>query len=353
MMQGRTVSRRRASLRADLTLLSLIGVLLFAALGAGGVSLYQQFYSPSAFVHHYLDLLSQGRAAAALKVPGVAVDLALLKDSGINETSSEALLRADALGSLSDIEVIDEKKHDGVHIVTVEYRAGGIDGTTAFSVAQDGWIGVVPNWRFTQSPLAEIELTVRGADVFAVNGFTMDRRQVSAAGMDAQPLDPLPMLVFTPGAYSVTVDTNISATPGVRVLADTALASTPVDVQAAPTEKFTEVVQQQVEQFLDQCAEKEVLQPTACPFGLQVQNRLAPGTVPRWSISQQPVITVLPDGANWAFEPTDAVAHIDVEIQSLYDGEITEVSEDVPFKVDGTITVLDDGKVSIRVGAPQ
>lgn len=194
---------------------------------------------------------------------------------------------------------------------------------------------------------------MRGADVFAVNGFTMDRRQVSVDGMDARPLDPLPMLVFTPGTYSVTVDTNIASTAGVRVLADTALASTQVDVQTEPTEKFTEVVQQQVEDFLEKCAEKEVLQPTACPFGLEVQNRIAPDSVPKWSIVTHPDITIEPDGANWVIPATKAVAHIDVEIQSLFDGEIAAVSEDVPFEVDGTITVLSDGTVSIRVGAPQ
>jgi len=353
MMQGRAVSRRRSSLRTDLAWLSLIGVLLLAAVGAGGSALYQQFYSPKAFVESYLDLLAHGRAAAALKIPGVAVDLAVLTESGINGSASEALLRTDALGSLTDVTVTDEKQKDGIHEITVEYRAGGIEGETTFSVAQDGWIGIAPNWRFTRSPLAEIDLTVRGADAFSVNGFTMDRRQVSPDGMDAAPLDALPMLVFTPGAYSVTVDTAISATPGVRVLADTALARTPVDVQSEPTEKFIEVVQEQVEQFLSECTEREVLQPTACPFGLQVQNRLAPGTVPKWSIAKQPVVTVQPDGANWAIPATDAVAHIEVEIQSLFDGEVTQVSEDVPFQVDGTITVLSDGKVSIRVGAPQ
>ena len=43
---------------------------------------------------------------------------------------------------------------DGVHEIVVDYRAGGVDGTSTFTVAQDGWVGVTPNWRFTESPLA-------------------------------------------------------------------------------------------------------------------------------------------------------------------------------------------------------
>ncbi|MEJ6555926.1 hypothetical protein PQI51_12940 [Microbacterium esteraromaticum] len=357
MMQGRVSGARarpraRAGLRGDLTLLALVGVLLVAAIAAGGMSLYQQFYSPSAFVQRYLDLLSSGRAVEALQVPGVSLDLAVLNDAGIDPTASEALLRRAALAPLTDVEVTETGEKDGVHEIVVDYRAGGVDGTSTFTVAQDGWVGVTPNWRFTESPLAEIELTVRGADEFAVNGFEVDRSQVSVDGAEAAPLDPLHLLVFTPGRYSVTVDTAISASAGVSVLADTALARTPVDVQAEPTEKFREVVQQQVEQFLTDCATQEVLLPTRCPFGLQLHNRLAPDTVPKWSITKQPTVTLVPDGANWVVPPTEAMAHIDVEIQSLFDGTVRQVSQDVPFRVNGTISVLADGSVSIRVGSP-
>lgn len=352
MMQGRTVSHGRARLRVDLTILGLVGVLLVAALGAGGASLYQQFYSPSAFVHRYLDLLAEGRAADALRVPGVALDVAVLEGADFEPTASEALLRRSALATLDDIEIVSTTESDGVHKVKVTYEAGGVDGASTFTVVQSGWIGVTPNWRFEHSPLAEIDLTVRGSDTFAVNGFTIDRRQIPSQSSEPDPLAPLSLLVLTPGAYSVTVDTTVSATPGVRVLADTAMARTAVDVQAQPTQKFTDVVQQQVEQFLTQCAGQEVLQPTSCPFGLEVQNRIAPGSTPAWSIKTQPKVTVVPDGANWAIPATDAVAHIDMEVQSLFDGTVHELSEDVPFQVNGTITVLPDGSVSIRVGSP-
>lgn len=352
MMQGRGVSRRRSTLRSDLAILSLVGVLLIAALGAGGMSLYQQVYSPSAFVQRYLDLLSSGRAADALQVPGVRLDLATQKGAGIDASASEALLRSTALAPLTDYHVTGETQHHGTYGVRVQYRAGGVQGTTTFDIVQDGWAGVTPNWRFQRSPLAEIELTVRGADEFSVNGFALQRGQVSPAGADAKPLDPLHLLVFTPGVYSVSVDTAISATPGVRVLADKALARTPVNVQAEPTKKFSALVQQKVDEFLSSCATQEVLLPTACPFGLQVQNRIADGTVPKWSIAQQPKVKVEPDGANWRIPAADAVAHIDVSIRSVFDGTVSKVSENVPFQVDGTIVIQPDGTASIRVGSP-
>lgn len=343
-------ARKRARVGIDLTILALVGILLIAALGAGGAVLYKDYYSPSAFVTRYLDLLSSGRAADALRVPGVAVDRETLDDAGLSPTASEALLRHAALAPLTDVRIESEKPVDGGFAVTVDYSAAGHPGTTTFTVTQDGWEGVAPRWSFLDSPLAVVDLTLRGADQFSVNGFAVDRRQVSAAGMDAAPLDPLPLLVFTPGLYAVTVDTAISESSGIGVLADSPLATTPLDVQTTPTKEFLSVVQERVEEYLTGCTSQQVLQPTACPFGLEVKNRIA--TLPAWSIVTQPTVTVEPDGSQWRIPPTDAVAHVEVEIRSLFDGSIQTVSEDVPFQVNGTIVILADGTASIRVGSP-
>ena len=350
MERARTRTPRRARLGVDLAILAVVGVMLVAALGAGGATLYQQFYGPSAFVVRYLDLLSSGRAADALRVPGVAIDRETLEKAGIDPTASEAMLRHAALAPLTDVKVESEKPTDGGVAVTVTYRASGHAGSSVFLIAQDGWAGVTPNWRFTTSPLAVVDLTLRGADRFAVNGFEVERGQVSAAGAEADGLDPLPLLVFTPGLYSVTVETPIATAPGHGVLADTPLAVTPLDVQTTPTAEFVDVVQQRVEEFLTECTTQDVLQPTACPFGLRVTNRIA--SPPKWSIATQPQVTVAPDGAQWQIPATDAVAHVDVEIRSLFDGSVEPLSEDVPFQLTGTIVILPDGRASIRVGSP-
>lgn len=344
-------TRARRRLWFDLTALAVVGVLLAGAIAAGVMVLYKEFYGPSAFVTRYLDLLSTGRAADALRLPGVAMDHSILDDSDIETTASEALLRAAALGPLGDVEVVSEELEGDIAHVTVSYLAGSHPGTTTFQIEQDGWVGVTPNWKFTRSPLAAVSITLLGADRFAVNGFELHRNQVSAAGTEAEGTDPLPLLVFTPGLYSVTVDTAISRSPGVSILADAPLTQTTVEVQTVPTDEFVSVVQNRVEEFLTECTAQEVLKPTACPFGLEVRNRIL--EPPVWSIAQQPLVTVQPDGAQWVIPPTDAVAHIEVDIRSLFDGSIEHVSEDVPFRVDGTITILPDGSASIRIGTPE
>jgi len=343
---GAATSRSR-HLARDLTILGIVGLLLIAALGAGAASAYREFYSARAFVLHYIELLQDHRAAEALAVPGVAVDATELEAAGLPSTASEALLRPDALSTLSDAEIVDETVDGDITRISVSYRAGSYEGRTTFAVRRDGAGSLLPRWRFATSPLAVVDLSVRGSMSFSVNGFEVDKRQVSVDEADADPSAALPLLVFSPGLYSVAVGTPISATPGVAVLADAPLRGIPVEVQAEPTEEFISVVQQRVEDFLTSCAEQRVLQPTGCPFGYTVRNRIDGS--PSWSIVQQPTVTVVPDGDGWRIPSTDAVAHIDVDIRSIFDGSLRDVDEDVPFTVDGQITVLPDGTASILV----
>lgn len=339
---------KRAHLGRDLTIIGVVLAVLLGAAAAGVVVLYQQLYSPKAFVERYLSLLSDGRAADALTMPGVPIDSAELQAAGLPLAASDALLRQAALGSLTDIETTETVTVGETTVVHVAYKAGGHAGTTMFTVERNGWIGVAPAWRFARSPLSVIDVHVRGSMQFSVNDFRLDKRQVSPDMLDAEPFEPVPMLVFSPGLYHVAVDTAIAATPGVNVLADQPLVTVPVDLQAEPTQEFVDVVQQRVDEFLAACATQEVLQPTACPFGYFVADRI--DGPPKWSIAADPVITVVPDDAHWAIPATEAVAHIAVDIVSLFDGSVQHTSEDVPFTVSGTITVLPDDSVAIHVG---
>lgn len=342
--RGRRGSRRLAF---DLTALALVGVLLAGAIGAATVTVYRDLYSPGAFVTRYLQMLSEGRVPEALALPGVPIESSDLTKAGLPAEASEALLRRAALAPLSDIRVVDEHEADGVEIVTVSYQAGPHAGTTTFRVERAGWIGLAPTWRFAQSPLAVIDLTLRGATAFSVNGFAVDTRQVSPDREKADPLKPVALLVFSPGLYSISVDTPVSSSPGVAVLSDSPQAEVPVDIQTQPTDTFVEVVQDRVESFLADCTKQQVLQPTGCPFGLQVRNRIL--EPPVWSMVTQPKIALRPDGAGWSIVPADAAAHVVVDIKSIFDGTVRHVDEDVPFRVGGSITMLPDGTASIQV----
>ncbi|MCT9819559.1 hypothetical protein N3K63_04580 [Microbacterium sp. W1N] len=345
---ARSAGRTRTRILAwDLTALVVIGVLLVGALWAASVVAYRGLYSPEAFVSRYLSLLSEGRAADALAVPGVAVDSTDLTAAGLPATASEALLRQAALAPLSDIEVESAVDEGDTVTVTVSYDAGPHRGTTSFTVERAGSIGLAPTWRFAASPLAVIDLSVRGSMQFSVNGFAIDKRQVLPEREDADPLADVPLLVFSPGLYSIAVDTAVSTSPGVAVLSDKPRAVIPVGLQTQPTPEFVAVVQDEVEKFLTECTTQQVLQPTGCPFGFMVQNRIV--DAPTWSMTTQPTVALEPDGAGWKIPRTEATAHIRVDIRSIFDGSVREVDVDVPFFLTGAITMLPNGSASIQV----
>jgi hypothetical protein len=340
----------RRTLGIDLTLIAIALVLVLAATAAAFVTIERSFYSPSAFVERYLDLLAEGDAAGALAVPGVTVASGDLEAAGLPAAAHDALLRDEAMAPLVDAHVVSETLDGDRSRVTVEYKAGAYRGTSTFEVEREGSIGFAPTWRFATSPLAVMQLAVHGSMRFDVNGFEIDKRQVSPDGVDADPQAPVALLVFSPGLYSVSVDTAISATPGVAVLSDAPFHEIPVSIEAEPTDEFIRVIQEKVDGFLTDCATQQVLQPTACPFGFVVQDRI--DSLPTWSIVEQPQVAVEPDGAGWRILPTEATAHIDVDIRSLFDGKVRQVSEDVPFIVTGDISVLPDGTVTIIVRGP-
>jgi hypothetical protein len=159
------------------------------------------------------------------------------------------------------------------------------------------------------------------------------------------------LLVFSPGAYSIAVDTPLAKTRGVAVLADVPLKNVPVQVKAEPTEEFVTVVQERVTEFLDACAAQQVLQPTGCPFGFFVQNRIE--KLPVWTIVEPPPVSLVPAGADWRIAPAQATAHISVSVRLLFDGSLRQVEEDVVFDLAGTVVIQPDGSASITVTGGQ
>ena len=349
-------ARRGGGLAGDLLILALVGVLLAAAIWAGFSALHRQFWGPSAFVERYIGMLGEGDAAGALAVPGVALDTADLEAAGLPATSSDALLRTAALTfDIRDVEIVSERDVDGVVEVTAAYTVDGTTGQSTFRVEEIGTEGLVPRWGFETSPLAELRVGVRGSMQFAVNGFELDKRQVSPEGSEADPKEPVSLLVFSPGIYSVAVDTATAEAEPTHVLADVALHSTALDVQTQPTPAFVEVVGDKVSAFLSACAEQQVLQPTGCPFGIDTHavggDRVLADSI-AWTIRSQPPVAVVPSDAYWAISASTGTAHFDADVVSLFDGSVYHVSEDVPFVIDGTVDVLPDGTASILIGSP-
>ena len=332
----------------------VIGALLLGAIAAALASLYRQYWGPSAFAERYVQLIADGRAADALTVSGVGVDSEELEAAGLPGFAHDALLRSSTLSNdVTDIRSVSERAaDDGIIDVTLEYRMDGGTHETTFRVAQTGWSGLVPTWQFAESPLAVIDVDAHGSWRFQVNGFELDKRQVSPA-FGAEPDDTIAMLAFAPGTYAIAVDTATTEADAVNVTVTEPLTPEEAAVEAAPSDEFQDVIDEKAESWLSEaCGSRNVLLPEDCPYGYRLDNLVAPGTQPEWTIVEYPEIDLVPDGDWWSIRPADGVAHIEVDVQSYVDGSISHISEDVPFQIDGTVDLLEDGSARIQIGAP-
>lgn len=328
------------------TIWIVIGVLLFCAVASAIGSLQRTVYGPQGLVSSYLDALTKKDAATALDLPGVALDDDELKAAGLPEGSSDGLLRGSVLVPLSEVEFVsDEAQSDGTHEVTYDYEIGERTGTTTFTVKKTG--GLFGSWEFAVSPLAAVNLTVNHTTLFSVNGFDADTRQVSPEGTPAAFSNIANVLVFTPAIYTFTTDTDYLTAADVNVFADTPGAVGEASIDAQPTEDFIAAAQEQVNAALDECASQLVLQPTGCPFGYYVEDRISGD--PTWSIDDYPAIELKAGSDSWTVSGADGDARIEVDVQSLADGSITHVDTTVDFELDAAVYLFSDGTITAQV----
>ena len=306
-------------------------VVVIAAFFATVLTLNATLYSASGFVAGYLDALSRQDADGALELVGARPEAG---------DASDELLVAAAMGELSDIRLIDDvAQPDGAHLVTYAYTAGGVADESTFVVRSSGaLLGLFPTWDFVTSPIGVLQVTPRHDPRFTANGV-----QVLAPAQDTA----TPYLVFTPSATVLAHETTFLQADPETATSTVPGAAVAAAVNVRPNAAFVKQVQQELNDYLDECATQEVLLPTGCPFGEEITNRII--TTPEWSIASYPQVTIVPgpEPLTWLMPRTTAAAHLVVEVRSLFDGSVSTFDEDVPFTTSYLITFLDDDELLI------
>jgi hypothetical protein len=305
---------------------------IFALATVGGVALANAtVFSAGSFVRIYLDAIARGDAESALQLPGVD-----------DTEASTSLLHPDALTGLDRLQqTSDVDLGGGVHRVAYSWVSPGGSGTSEFLVERVGTrFGLFPEWGFAVSPTSTISLTVSHDSAFFVNALQADTEQDSD--------DSVEYALFVPGEYAFGHESSfLTAAPQlvVAVTPGSQLAAT-IDVEA--NDVFVEQVQEEVDEHLDECATQDVLFPTGCPFGQAIENRVV--STPVWSIVDYPEVQV-EAGAEfdtWTVPPASGIAHLVVDVQSLFDGSVSTFDEDVPFEVDYLITFTGPSAITIE-----
>jgi hypothetical protein len=295
---------------------TLVFALLAAGFGASVLALNGDLFSAHGFVRSYLEALQSGDAQAALETPGVE--------------GASALVTNETVGGFDDIHLLSDVETEGTNTVRYAYTIAGTEQVTEFHVERTGTrLGLFATWRFAVSPIATLAVTVDHDTRFSINGVD------AAAGTYA---------LLVPNAVTLTHDTTyLEALPMTANLIEVN-STVEAAVAVAPKDGFTEAATAAIAGFLDACAIQQVLKPTGCPFGTDVVNRLK--TLPQWSITSYPTASLTPAGARWQTAGSGE-AHISVEVQSLFDGTLSTLDDDVPFTASYFVTINADDSLTV------
>lgn len=292
---------------------------------AGVLVLGATVFGAAGFVRVYLDAVARGDAAGALALPGVTAAPGLR-----TELLADDVLAGFELGALAE-----RPGADGTVLVTATWTAGDVDAVTTFTVVRTGSrVGLFPEWRFAVSPVATLELAVAHDERFDVNG-------VAARSGVAAP-DAVAYAVLVPGVYRVDHHSRYLRADAIDLVATRPDSTIGATLEVEPADALVELVTGLVHDDLRECAEQEVLFPTGCPLGHPITDLVA--SPPEWSIVELPEIALEPDAefGVWRVPPVTVVAHLRVDVRSLFDGSVTTFDEELRSTAAYRVTLLDD-----------
>ncbi|QEO14588.1 hypothetical protein FLP10_09275 [Agromyces intestinalis] len=347
-MGSQLVRNGRVSPAAVLGWIGLGAVVVTAFLAALG-GLNQTLYGASSFVTRYLELIADDDIALAAATPGVSLDQADLAALGLPGDVSTAMLRSGVVSATpQDVQIVSDIGHDdGSHTVTASYRIGTSIVDTAFEVRPIAPLyGVLNRWEFAVSPMAVIDVTAAHNPFFSVGSLDLDTRARKSGNDLAAFTQTAPYLAIAPAAYRFSFESPLLIAQTVDLAAEPSTRPA-VTVDAQPTPEFVSRVQTQLDAYLDGCAAQQVLQPTSCPFGEEISDRVL--SEPQWTIVTYPPVTLNAGEAAFEMPPTTGVAHLSVEVQSLFDGEISQLETDDTFQVALDASIQPDGSIAVQL----
>ena len=272
-------------------------------------------FSATSFVTSYLKALESSDYGLAASHAG------LTRAPQILPLASEALENPRIVGTSS--------LPTGELVIQADYELSDDTHSTVFVVTGgEPILWFFDTWRFSRQPLANLQFAVIGDERVSVNGTDLD---VGDLGV------PPRTTVLVPGIYSSSLDTEwVQAEPVVSVMTEVG-APAGVRLVVSPTNALMENTTGALEAYLDGCAAQAVLQPAECPFGVSISDRVV-GAV-QWTILDYPEIDLRlsADRATWTMVAESGVAEVTVQVQSLFDGSITEFRDTEEFDVVGVV----------------
>jgi len=268
-------------------------VLLLVA-GVAGAVVGSSTHSADRPVRAFLDDLTAGRAAAALRSAGIRHDAGdvLLTDAAY----------AAAKGRVTGYRIAATRTDGDTATVTAYLRQAGRDVSSTFLLDRTGsdW-GVFPIWRLEAPRLGAVDVTVRGPAGASVR---VGGRPVTTGK------DGTATLTALPGTYDVSVDGGkwyAAKATTATVAGFGGTASSPVVLTTSLTSAGQQSAAAAVNAWVDGCIASTDAAPPGCSFYAYGEDSSYTYTNQRWTLQSRPTVTVgewLSSG--WAVTTTTA-----------------------------------------------
>jgi len=272
-------------------------------------------YSGTSFVTSYLKALESSDYGLAASKAGLS------RAPQILPLATESLSNPRIVGTSS--------LPTGELVIQAEYELGETTETTVFVVSQgEPILWFFDTWRFSRQPVASLQFAVIGDQRVSINDTELN---VGNLGV------PPRTTVLVPGTYTSSWETEwVRADPVVSTMTEVGAADA-VRLVVAPTNGLVETTTSAVEAYLDGCVDQGVLQPAECPFGVSISDRVV--GVPQWTILDYPAVELRlsADRASWTMVAEEGLAEVSVQVQSLFDGTVSEFRDTESFAVVGIV----------------
>lgn len=277
--------------------------------------------TPAAHVERYLDALARDDLVSAARLAGLQPPSPMpLGDEG--EPGIRQIISSTG-------------EADGTVTVVAEYGTGQDAVRVPFRLeAAPPRVGFVPEWRFVSPPVVTFSVGADQHDRVAVN----ERHVVaSRAG------ETVAVTIFIPARATVRLDEPLLRADPITLRAGLS-APSPVLLMVEADARLERAVQRELDRQLAECTTQRVLQPTGCPFGAEIDDRIIAD--PEWRLDDAPDLIIEPsDRAGiWSVRGEGAV-QLAVTVQQLFDGAVVERDEAVGFVVRGEVVLEPEGPV--------
>ncbi|WP_298039734.1 hypothetical protein [uncultured Microbacterium sp.] len=310
-----------------------IGIGAVVVLGVGGtvaVSIVNGTRTAESVAHAYLSHIADGHAEAANELVDPEVS-----------NSLRGWLTDDVLGSaterISDIAVQKPVEYGADQVmIEVSYKLDGVTQQASLT-AQKGEpeLLVLDTWEIVSPLVSSVYISAQGPGDASLGGLALD--------LDGDSGYAEAELVLYPAIYQLE-----ASEPDLFDLADSSLqvlAQSQSSEQLAfvATPKLVEMVQQQVDALVDDCAAQGVADPDDCPLSAWVYPSDTPVV---WEIVSYPTVEVSDDGAG--FSASDGEGTVSYT-RTLF-GDSEDHTEQSSIDFSGEIIVT-DGEVTIEYGS--